>query len=306
MIDTSGFDELTGILYDPQGAEYPAIPAAPTKAEALAALAELKLLIFEFPFIDGPSRSVALSGMLTSVSRLALSTAPMHAFDAPMSGTGKSKLVDCCSLISIGHEAPVIAQGKTEEEMEKRLGAALIAGDRIISIDNCERPLGGEMICQALTQQLLKVRVLGKSKNVTVPNMATYFATGNNLQLTGDAPRRSSVGRLDAGVERPEQREFTTEDPINTLKRERGKYVAACLTILRAFVAAGAPEQALPLGSFEEWSHLVRDALIWLGEPDPLGTMARVREEDPKRETLAAILQQWHANVGTDRVQRRD
>lgn len=64
MIDTSGFDELTGILYDPQGAEYPAIPAAPTKAEALAALAELKLLIFEFPFIDGPSRSVALSGML--------------------------------------------------------------------------------------------------------------------------------------------------------------------------------------------------------------------------------------------------
>ena len=44
--------------------------------------------------------------------------------------------------------------------MEKRLGAALIAGDRIISIDNCERPLGGELLCQALTQRILKPRVL--------------------------------------------------------------------------------------------------------------------------------------------------
>jgi putative DNA primase/helicase len=95
-------------------------------------IAELKLLISEFPFVDGPSRSVALSGMLTAVSRLAVSFVPMHAFDAPSAGTGKSKLVDCCSLIATGHEAPVIAQGKTEEEMEKRLGAALIAGDRII------------------------------------------------------------------------------------------------------------------------------------------------------------------------------
>jgi putative DNA primase/helicase len=68
--------------------------------------------------------------MLTAVSRLAVSFAPMHAFGAPEAGTGKSKLVDCFSLIAAGHEAPVIAQGKTEEEMEKRPGAALIAGDR--------------------------------------------------------------------------------------------------------------------------------------------------------------------------------
>ncbi len=96
--------------------------------------------------------------------------------------------------------------------------------------------------------------------------------------------RRSVVGRLDAGVERPEDREFITEDPIDTLKRERPRYVAAALTVLRAFIAAGMPEQARPLGGFAEWSHLVRDALIWLGEPDPLDTMERVREQDPKRE----------------------
>jgi len=102
---------------------------------------------------------------------------------------------------------------------------------------------------------------------ITVPNAATYFATGNNLTFVGDVTRRGIRGRLDAGVERPELREFTTEDPVETVKRERPKYVSVCLTILRAYIVAGAPGQTRPLGSFEEWSRLVRDALVWLGRP---------------------------------------
>jgi putative DNA primase/helicase len=46
--------------------------------------------------------------------------------------------------------------GRTDEEAEKRLGSALIAGDSIISIDNIDRPFGGELFCQALTQRMLK------------------------------------------------------------------------------------------------------------------------------------------------------
>jgi putative DNA primase/helicase len=114
--------------------------------------------------------------------------------------------------------------------------------------------------------------------------------------------RRGLRGRLDAGVERPELREFTTEDPVETVKRERPKYVAACLTILRAFIVAGAPEQTRPLGGFEDWSRLVRDALVWLGEADPVDTMERSRTEDPRREALAAILAQWGALLGSARV----
>jgi hypothetical protein len=302
VLEKPGFDLETGILFDPRGVAYPAIPAVPTRDDAIAALAELKLLILEFPFVDEPSRSVAVSGMLTSVSRLALSTAPMHAFDAPEAGTGKSKLVDCCALVATGHECPVISQGKDETEMEKRLGSALIAGDRMISIDNCEHPLGGQFLCQALTQRLVKVRVLGKSENVTVPNTAVYFGTGNNLTLAGDMPRRVIVGRLDARTERPELREFMTEDPVDTLKRERPKYVAWCLTILRAYICAGAPAQTQSLGSFEAWSRLVRDALIWLGEADPVATMERSRVESPQREALAAVLVQWNTVLGMQRV----
>ena len=42
-------DEQTGILFDPRGANFPTIPAAPTRAEVSARLDELKLLISEFP-----------------------------------------------------------------------------------------------------------------------------------------------------------------------------------------------------------------------------------------------------------------
>jgi len=137
--------------------------------------------------------------------------------------------------------------------------------------------------------------VLGFSKLVTVPNIALYFATGNNLTLLGDVTRRGIVGRLDAAIERPELREFTSEDPVETLKRERPKYAAACLTILQAYIAAGAPQQTRPLGGFQDWSRLVRDALVWLGEADPVETMERTRSEDPRHAALASILSQWRA-----------
>ena len=75
---------------------------------------------------------------LTPFDRRSLATTPLHAFTSPVAGTGKSLLVDVASMLVSGQLAPVISQGRSEEELEKRLGAALIAGDPLISIDNCE------------------------------------------------------------------------------------------------------------------------------------------------------------------------
>jgi len=250
-------------------------------------------------------RAVALSAMLTALVRRSLPTAPLHGFNAPTAGTGKSMLVDLASLIATGRPAPVIAQGKSQEEMEKRLGAALIAGDVLIAIDNCEEPLGGELLCQAMTQTSLKVRILGKSMNAEVPSNATLFATGNNLTLAGDMTRRAIRSTLDAGVERPELRAFD-RDPLAVVTAQRGDYVAAGLTILRAFHVAGRPSQTVPLGSFSIWSGWVRDALIWLGEADPCETMEGMRSGDPKLEALTAALEEWRSVIGTDRVTVRE
>lgn len=311
ILDQPGYDAATGILYSPT-AVYPPVPVNPSRAQACAALALLTGLLDEFPFVgaDGgdatgkpsPSRSVALSLILTTMIRRSVAHAPLHGLTAPVFGSGKSLLVDTASMIANGHEAPVLSAGKNEEEMEKRLGAALIAGDVLISFDNCEHPLGGALLCQALTQSVPKVRILGKSENASTPSTAVFGATGNNLIIAGDMVRRTIMGTLDPRTERPENREFKAH-PVELIRADRAKYVIAALTVLRAYVVAGMPQQGgKPLGSFEGWSRMVRDALIWLGEPDPCDTMTKIRTEDPYTQQLAEVLNQWHAAVGEQGV----
>src|SRR6185437_14114702 len=209
------------------------------KADAERGLRQLKKLIETFPFVTDADRAVALAGILTVLARRSLMTAPLFAFTSPAAGTGKSLLVDLMSVLATGRLMPVLSQGKTEEEFEKRLGASLLAGDACISIDNCEAPLSSALLCQALTQGELNIRLLGYSRNVGAATNATFFATGNNLLIAGDLTRRCLLGSLDAKVERPELRSFTV-DVVEEAYAQRGELVVAALTILRAWLIARA------------------------------------------------------------------
>jgi hypothetical protein len=302
ILDRPGYDRATGLLYSPRAMKFPMVPAKPSQEDARAALSLLKRLIATFPFTSDASRSVALSGMLTAMVRRSLATSPLHGFTAPVAGSGKSKLVDLAALLATGSLAPVIAQGRSEEETEKRLASALIAGDAVISLDNCTEPLAGDLLCQALTQQVLRPRILGQSRNAEVLANAAMFATGNNLSVAGDMTRRVLRCEIDPKVERPELREFAS-DPVNVLRKSRGAYVVAALTVLRAFILADRPTMGLkPLGGFDEWSCLVRNSLVWLGEADPCDTMEAVRAGDPEREQLAVVVHNWHEVLGDRRV----
>src|SRR6516164_3248484 len=223
-----------------------------------------------------------------------MATAPLHAFSSPAAGTGKSLLVDCCSVLATGRLMPVSAQGKTEEELEKRLGAALLAGDTAVSIDNCDHTLEGSFLCQALTQHRLNIRILGQSRNVETPVNATLFATGNNLVLAGDLTRRALRCAMDAKCERPELRSFNV-NAVEAARQQRGGLVAAALTVLRAWHVAGERLNLSTFGSFEEWSHRIRAPLVWLGKVDPCETLAEIRENDPYRGALVAVIEQWRA-----------
>ena len=299
ILETPGYDAATGLLFDPQGATFSPVPTNPGKDAAADALVALKTLIKTFPFVTDADQSVALSAILTAVHRRSLPTAPLHGFSAPVMGSGKSMLVDVASEIADGRSAAVMALGRTDDEAEKRLGAALIAGDAIVSIDNVDRPFGGELFCQALTQTTLKVRILGLSKLAEVPSNAAMFATGNNLTLAGDMTRRAIMCSLDPGVERPELRKFD-RSPLDMVRADRDLYVSAALTILRAFHVAGRPRQVAPIGSFEEWSSWIRDTLIWLGQADPVVTMEKARANDPQLEALIAVTSQWAEVIGYD------
>ena len=114
-------------MFKPNGTEVPPIPRSPTKEDALAALEVLQSPIDGFPFVTDADRSVALSALLTSVCRTALQTVPLHATSAPTAGSGKTTLIDLASVLRTGRVAATVAQGRTTEELEKRLGAMLEA-----------------------------------------------------------------------------------------------------------------------------------------------------------------------------------
>lgn len=293
-----GFDEKTGLLLV-EPPVMPAIPDAPTKADAEAALRLLEDLLVGFPFVDDVARAGALSALITAVARGAFPVAPLHASRAPTAGSGKSFLWDIVAAVIIGHPMPVISTGKDEIEMEKRLGAALMTGQPLISIDNISGELGGDALCQIIERPVVDIRVLGQSKNMRIEARGTsLYATGNNFTLLGDVCRRVITINLDAGMERPELRQFKF-DPIERVLEDRGKYIAAALTVCRAYFVAGRPDKAPKLASFEGWSDAVRSALIWLGKQDPVKSMELARQEDPELVELAEMLEAWSDVLGT-------
>ena len=87
-------------------------------------------------------------------------------------------------------------------------------------------------------------------------------------------------------------------DPIERVLADRGKYIAAALTICRAYFVAGRPDKAPKLASFEGWSDTVRSALLWLGKEDPVKSMEFARQEDPELIELAEMLEAWSEVMG--------
>ena len=106
------------------------------------------------------------------------------------------------------------------------------------------------------------------------------FATGNNVTFKGDMVRRGLTCELEAREERPELRAFKR----NALKRaraDRAYYIAAVLTIARAYLTAKAhpfAARSAPTTIGGRWS---RSPLVWLGEPDPIAAWTRSARKIP-------------------------
>jgi hypothetical protein len=297
LLAEKGYDTTTSLYLSP-GFELPSMPE-PTQKAAEAGLAQLSSLFEESSFLTPVDRSVALSAVLTALVRGSMPTAPMYLIRAHTPGTGKSYAVDIIAGIATGRICPVITAASNEEEIEKRLGSVILSGAALISIDNCTRDLGGELLCQLAERALVRIRILGRSEMPECECRTTIFATGNNVIFKDDMVRRGLVCNLDALTERPELRQFR-HDPLQTVLNDRGPYVAAALTIIRAYLTAGAPRVCDAIGSYANWSRMVRSPLIWLGQPDPVESMSTARAEDPELNNIRELFTLWGDELNLD------
>lgn len=297
---SAGYDPQTGLYLTE---DWPEVNRDPTRHQALAALRELQEPFSEFPFVAPEDHSVLIAAVLTALQRRLLDAAPLFAFTAPAPRTGKSLLAECVAMIATGMEAPAMTVSGDREELRKAVAAVLREGHAIVNLDNIEHPLGSPDLSRAITQSVYGDRLLGTSRMLRLPTNLTWTATGNNLTFRGDLAVRALSTRLDARLERPEEREFEIAELKSHIREQRRVLVAAAMTILRAFVAAGKPDQALkPWGGFNEWSATIRAPLVWLGMADPCTSRKHVIENDPDREQAAAVLSAWHAEFGGEAV----
>ena len=291
-----GYDPRTGVLFE-TNVRFPTVHPEAGIDDAVAAVDELMEVVCDFRFESPEHRSAWLAGLLTPLARFAFDgPAPLFLIDANIRGAGKGLLAQTIGRIALGREMPVSSYAHDPEEMRKRITAISIAGDRMVLLDNLDGAFGNDALDRALTSTRWKDRVLGRSEEVDLPLLSTWYATGNNVSVAADTTRRLIHVRLDVLNERPEERTgFRHPNLLAWIGRERPRLLAAALTILSAYCRRGHRDQSLsPFGSFEGWSDLVRQAVVWVGLPDPCLTRVKLSENaDTTADTLAQIMMAW-------------
>ncbi len=299
LMTAAGYDTATGMFGVFNAREF-SIPEVPSRAEAEAALALIDVLLAEFSFAGEADRAAALAAMLTAAVRPSLPVAPMFHARAHMVGSGKSYLCELITAFATPQRGTPTTFPADDEECRKLLLAELLRAPAVIEFDNLTGDLvAHKSLCTALTSEFMSGRILGVSKTATVGTRALFLSSGNNVGPVQDMTRRCITIRLSPQVEVPAARSFQRPDLVRDVLRERGRYVSAALTLIRAWIVAGRPKtECRSLASYGDWSDLCRQPLMWLGCADPTASVFEAMTEDPDRETLARLLNAWHATFG--------
>lgn len=284
------------------------IPDAPSRTQAETALGKLESLLEEFSFASPVDKSAALCAVLTAVVRPTLATAPMFHVKAHMPGSGKSYLCELFTAFATPTHGSPTGFPANEEECSKQLLAELMRSPAVIEFDNLTTDLlAYRSLCTTLTSEHISGRILGSSKTVTVTTRSLILSSGNNVGPVKDMTRRCVTINLSPQCESPAARSYQRPNLVRDVLRQRGIYVSAVFTIIRAWISAGRPvTECKPLSSYCHWSDLCRQPLLWLGRPDPVASVFASMEEDPDREILGRFLKVWYAAFGKTPTMVRD
>ena len=307
LCDAIGYNEANRTYYvPPADLIIREIPMNPTEEDVRQARELLTEPIREVPFA-GPAdlaHTLAL-GFLPYVREIIGPYSPIHLFDAPIHGSGKTLSARAVLTPALGNI--MFVSQASDDEYRKRITAQAIAGRNLFFLDNLTVPLSSAVISMALTAPAWTDRILGKSIEISVPNRMVWVVTANNAALSGELTRRTVRIRIDPNTDQPWLRDgFRIPNLEEWLTINRGRLVGAALTIIRSWVNDGmTPWSGSALGSLVTWSRVIGGILTHAGIEGFLSNLDELYEEaDVENAIWRQFVQAWwdvhqDAKVGT-------
>jgi hypothetical protein len=302
ILSQSGYDDATRLLHLPAlGLDVPEVSDNPTSAEIAAAVALLEEMVANFRFLTDDHKANYFGLLLTPLLRdMVPPPYKMGAISAPQPGSGKSLLASIMRIIHGGVFRSEIPQD--EAEIRKNITTILDTTTApVCEFDNVTGVLRSSTLAGLLTSDRWEDRRLGTNTQISRPNDRLWVITGNNLCIGGDLVRRTVSVTIDPGVPDPHLRTgFAIPNLEDWTHQRRADLIAALLTLIRAWVAAGRPTRARGSDGFARWIEAIEGILTTAGVPgsfDSAQTTSRsVGSED---EEWAEFLDAVHTVFGT-------
>lgn len=302
LIQAPGYDKPTGLFMHPRVPLRRLAPQVSDESLHKAKDIVLKQMLADFPFVDDSDRAHYLGALLTPVLRPYFhGPTPMFVITATAPGSGKSLLKD---VFKACYGISETAWPENDAELRKSITTQLYTtGQPVVVLDNLPNGhiLKSPILSSLLTAEHWGDRVLGSTASVTMPNDRLWIITGNGLRTGGDNGRRAIWVRLDPNCPDPDQRDnYTVGDLRPWLRTHASTVVAALVTMVRAWLAAGATPLRVRKGDYSEWASMMAGLLAFLDVP---GWLTRNGDsQDDEEQEWAAFLAAWHRELGEDPV----
>lgn len=301
LITTPGYDETTGLLYLPVGAQPDYVPDTPSVSDVEISVKRLDYLLRDFSFVSDHDKASYIGLMLTPLLRTMLPPPyKLGVIEAHQPGSGKSFLARAIVSIHGGMEKSGLSP--TDEELEKVVGAILDTQTApVVVFDNVDGIVRSPLLAGLLTSPTFMARRLGSSATIEATNDRLWLMTANNATLSGDLGRRNIRVRIDPGVEHPEDRkDFAIADFEGFVRENRGDLLWSLLVLIRHWIVSGSPTPEATKDSYGRWISSLR-GILWCARIPGIVDDASTRDEshDPEKEEHREFFEAVYAAFGS-------
>ncbi|MDQ1037236.1 hypothetical protein QFZ75_003652 [Streptomyces sp. V3I8] len=302
LLDALGYDRATGLYLEPRVPLRRLAPQVTRDSLDRAKAIVLDQVLKDFPWVGPSDRAHFLGALLTPILRPYFHGAtPMFVLTATAAGSGKSLLKD---IFRYCYGIADTAWPENDTELRKSITTQLYGtGQPVVVLDNLPNGyvIKSPVLSALLTSEVWGDRVLGSTSKVTMPNDRLWIVTGNALRTGGDNRRRVFWVRLDPDCPDPDQRDnFTVGDLRPWLRQHASTLVAALVTLVRAWIAAGAPQVRVRKGDYSHWASLIAGLLHFLGVEGWNADREEARDQDDELQEWALFLEMWRETYGSE------